>query len=100
MPCHRTRRRSRQCALRRFLGHLLVVVGLAVEPHLGRPAEVAFDAQGGIDGDSPLALDDFIDAPGRDSDVLSDPAFRQPERDQEVFAEDFTGMNGSVCFHG
>ena len=45
-----------------FLGELLVMVRLKIEPDCGRPAEVAFETQGGIDGDRPLALDDLIDA--------------------------------------
>ena len=54
----------RQGGYHGFLGELLVVVRLEIEPHCGRPAEVAFETQGGIDGDRPLALDDLIDADG------------------------------------
>jgi hypothetical protein len=42
-----------------FLGCLLVVVGLEVEPDLGRPAEVAFQAQGGIHGEGAPAFHDI-----------------------------------------
>jgi hypothetical protein len=80
-------------------GDLLVVVGLEIEPHLGWPSEIAFEAQGGIHGEATRALDDFVDSPGRDTDVLGDPVFRQTKGHQEILAEDFAGMNGSMCFH-
>ncbi len=76
------------------------MVGLKIQPHLGGPAEVAFEAQGGIDSDSPLAFDDFIDAPGRHADVFGNAVFRKAKWGEEVFLEDLAGMNGSVCFHG
>ena len=62
-------------------GDLLVVVGLEIEPHLGWPSEIAFEAQGGIHGEATLTLDDFVDSPGRDTNVLGDPVFRQTEGD-------------------
>jgi hypothetical protein len=40
---------------------LLVVLGLEIEPHLGWPSEIAFEAQGGIHGEATLTLDDFVD---------------------------------------
>lgn len=91
---------SCQRILQQLLGGLLVIVGLEVQPDLGGPAEVAFEPQGAIDRERPLALHDFIDAPGRDADVFSHPVFRKTEGDQEVLAENFAGMNGGVCFHG
>ena len=81
-------------------GDLLVVVGLEIEPHLGWPSEIAFEAQGGIHGEGTLALDDFVDPPGRDADVLGYPVFRKTEGDQEILAQDFAGMDGRMCFHG
>ena len=33
------------------LGGLLIVVRLEIEPHIGGPAEVAFEAQGGVHGE-------------------------------------------------
>ena len=33
------------------LGGLLVVARLEIEPHIGGPAEVAFEAQGGVHGE-------------------------------------------------
>ena len=57
-------------------GDLLVVVELEIEPHLGWPSEIAFEAQGGVHGETALALDDFVDPPRRDTDVLGHPVFR------------------------
>ena len=54
------------------LGGLLVVVRLEIEPHISGPAEVAFEAQCGVHGEGALALDDLVDAPGRDANVLGD----------------------------
>jgi hypothetical protein len=81
------------------LGGLLIVVGLEIEPHIGWPAEVAFEAQGGVHGEGPLALDDLVDAPGRDANVLRDAVFREAKGNQEILAENLTRMNGSMRFH-
>ena len=41
----------RKGGFQRYLGGLLVVVRLEIEPHIGGPAEVAFEAQGGVHGE-------------------------------------------------
>jgi len=91
---------TRERGFQGLLGRLLVVVGLEIEPHPGRPAEIAFEAQRRIDGQRALAFDDFVDAPGRDPDILGDTVFRKSERDEKILAQDFAGMNGCMRFHG
>ncbi len=78
---------------------LLIVVGLEIEPHFGGPAEVAFEAQGGVHGEGAFAFYDLVDAAGRDADVFGDAVFRKAKGDEEILAENLSGMNGSVCFH-
>ena len=73
------RRAGMDCGERGFqggFGDLLVVVGLEIEPHLGWPSKIAFEAQGGVHGETTLTLDDFVDSPGRDTDVLGHSIFR------------------------
>ncbi len=53
------------------------MVRLEIEPHIGGPAEVAFEPQGGVHGEGALALHDLVDAPGRDANVLGDAVFRE-----------------------
>jgi len=83
-----------------FLGELLVVVSLEVEPHLGRPLEILFEAQGGIYRDGTLALHDLIDAARRDSNIFRHAIFGQAKWKEKVLTEDFAGMDGGMCFHG
>lgn len=96
----RARLDFRQGGMQRFLHELLIVVGLEVKPDFGGPAEVALEAERGIGSDGPLAFDDFIDAPGRDANILCQAVFGKAQRGEEIFAQDFAGMDGSECFHG
>ena len=91
---------SRQRGLQGFFGDLLVVVGLEIQPHVGGPSEVAFEPQGGINSEGALALHDFVDAPGRNADVLGYTLFRESKGNQEILAENLSGMIGGVRFHG
>lgn len=75
------------------------MVRLEIEPYIGGPTEVAFEAQGGVHGESSLAFHDLIDAPGRDADVFGYAVFREAKGDQEILAENFARMNRSVRFH-
>ena len=76
------------------------MVGLDIEPHLGRPAEIALKPQGCIHGKGAFALHDLFDAAWRDTNVLGNPVFRESQWNQEILAENFAGMDGSVCFRG
>ena len=76
------------------------MVGLEIQPDFGRPTEIALKTKGGVNGESPLALHNFVDAARWDADVLSDSILGQAERDQKIFAEDFAGMDWGMCFHG
>ena len=62
------------------------MVRLEIEPYIGRPTEVAFEAQGGVHGESALAFHDLIDAPGRDADVFGYAVFREANRLGSGFA--------------
>ena len=77
-----------------ILGDLLVVMVLEVEPNLCGPAEVAFETQGGIDRDGAFAFDDLVDAAWWNSDVFGETVFRESERDEEILAQNFAGVDG------
>jgi hypothetical protein len=73
---------------------------LEVEPDFGGPLEVATEAKGGVGGDGAFAFDDLIDTAWGNSNVFGDTVFGQPKRQEEIFAENFSGVNGGVLFHG
>lgn len=75
-------------------------MGLQIEPDFGRPLEVTGEPQGGVCCDSAFALHDLIDAARRHADVIGESVFGQAQRKEEIFAENFTGMDGGVLFHG
>ena len=76
------------------------MMGLEIEPNFRRPTEVALQAQGGIDGDRAGAFHDLVDASRWHADVLGDPVFGEAEGNQEVFAENFSGVGGWKCLRG
>lgn len=76
------------------MGNLLVVMVLQVEPNLGGPAEVAFEAERGVDRDGSFAFDDFVDTARRNSDVFGETVFREAERKEKILTEDFAGVDG------
>jgi hypothetical protein len=90
----------RECGFHGFLGGLLVVVGLEIEPHFGRPAEIALEPQGSVHGEGAFTLHDLIDAAGGDANVPRHTVFGNTQRDQEILAENFAWVDGSVRFHG
>jgi hypothetical protein len=75
-------------------------VGLKIEPDFGGPLEIPGEAQGGVRGDGALSFDDLIDAARGNADVLRNAVFGQSQWQEEVFAENFSGVNGGVLFHG
>ena len=96
----RTRPNPREDGAHGLLGKLAVVVGLEIEPHFSGPCEVAGEAQGGFGGDGAFALHDLIDATWGHADVLGKTVFRESQRQKKILAQNFTGMNGGVLFHG
>jgi len=83
----------REGCFQSFLGGLLVMVGLQVQPHLGWPSEVAFEPEGGIHREGTFAFHDFIDPLRRDADVLGNAVFRNAERNQKALAKDFLPLS-------
>ncbi len=83
-----------------LLCRLAVVVCLQIQPHFSGPCEIAGKAQGGVCGDGAIALHDLIDAARGHADVPREAVFRKTERQKKILAQNFTGMNGGVLFHG
>jgi hypothetical protein len=52
---------------------LKVVSRLEIQPESVRRPEEAGKTQGRISGDAPLAMDDLVDSPRRNSNLLSQP---------------------------
>ena len=71
-----------------------IEVGLKVEPELRGDAKIASETQGSIRRDAPLPVDDFIDSPGRDADVLCQSVLRDAHGLEELFHENLAGMDG------
>jgi hypothetical protein len=75
-------------------------VGLKVEPDFGGPLEVTGKAQRGVSGDGSFALHDFVNPARGHADVFRNAVFGQAKGQNKILAENFTGMNGGVLFHG
>ena len=56
-----------------------VIHALQIEPELGSHAEGSPDAQRGVRGDGPAAVDDLVDAPGCNADRLRQTVLADPE---------------------
>lgn len=59
---------------------------------------MAGESQRGVGSDTALALHDLVDAARWHGDVIGDQVFRQAQGREEIFAEQFTGMDGGVFF--
>lgn len=68
-----------------------LVVGLEVEPELRAITKILGKAEGGVRGDSALAMHDLIDATRRHADVFREPVFGQAKRLEEFFDQHFAG---------
>ncbi len=55
-----------------------VEAGLEVEPEAVGGTEVASQAEGGVGGDSPLAVDDLVDPPRGHADRDGEPVLADP----------------------
>ncbi len=98
--CHLARLDECQNCAHFVFRNLTVKVCLEVKPDFGRPLKISVESQGGVGGNGALAFDNFIDAARRNADILGKPIFRQAKRKQKVLAENLSGVDGGVFFHG
>jgi len=76
--------------LRQTIGsRIQVIVGLEAKPEFRRGAEVTAQPERGVCGDASFAMDDFIDAPGGDAQVLAQPGLAEPQRLHEFLQQYF-----------
>lgn len=68
-----------------FRGVSEVAFGLDVEPETGRLAEVASEAEGGVEGDGAASVDDFVDSARWDSDGSGERVLREAHRRHVIF---------------
>jgi len=71
-----------------------VKVALKIEPELRGDAKVASETQRSVCRDAPVAMNKFVDPPGRDADVLRQAVLRNAHRLEELLHEDFTRVDG------
>lgn len=67
---------------------------LKIEPELRFHVEKTPEPEGGIGRDAAPAMDNFIDAPGGDANILGQPILADSHRFQKFRQKDFTGVNG------
>src|SRR5690606_15655064 len=72
--------------------HLEVVAHLEVQPELVARAEVSRQAESRIRGDRSRTVNDLVDPPSRDADLLRQPILRELERLEELLLEDLSGV--------
>jgi hypothetical protein len=71
-----------------------VVVSLEVDPEPLGSAEIPRQAESGVSGHRPSTMNDFVDAPWRDTDVLSQAVLGDAHRLKEFLKEDLSWMDG------
>src|SRR3954452_8158932 len=69
---------------------LELVPDLKIEPEPLGCAEVLGQPQRGVRRDSPIAVNDLVDPPRGDADVLGDPVLADSHRLEEFLEENFT----------
>jgi len=79
-----------------FMGK--VKMRLEVEPELGRDAEIPSQSQGRVGRNAPVAMNDFIDSPGRHADVICQPVLGNAHWLQKLLHEHFARMDGRYFF--
>jgi len=85
----------------RFFGYGEIIMGLQIHPALGVRAKKTGQSQGCIRCDRTFSRDDFADAPLGDADRFGESISSNPHRSQEVFHQNFTGMDwGHISLHG
>ena len=74
-----------------------VALGLDIQPETRRLAEIAAQAQRGVEGDRPPAVDDFMDPARRHAQGAGERVLGERQRLHVVFEEDFPGVRWSGC---
>jgi hypothetical protein len=71
-----------------------VKVALQIEPELRGDAKVTSQTQRGVRRDAPVAMNNFVDAAGRDADILRQAILRNAHRLEELLQENLAGVDG------
>ena len=69
-------------------------MALQIEPGLRISPEISPKPQRGIGRDRPLAVNNLVDSPRRNTDGLGQRVLAEPQRTHEIFQQDLAGMNG------
>jgi hypothetical protein len=77
-----------------------IVSELHAQPITGRLAKVSTEMEVSFRSDTALFVDDFVDALLWKLRIFRQPVGRDAHRAEEVFTEEFSGMNIEVLFHG
>lgn len=86
----------RQRGTHGLAGHLGVVVGLEIDPAVGIGSKECRQAQGRINRNAALAMDDFIDTAGRNANRLRQCVLADVQRPEPLFQQDFAGVGGRL----
>lgn len=70
-----------------------VKVALKIEPELRGDAKVASETQRSVCRDAPVAMNNFVDPPGRDADVLRQAVLRNAHRLEELLHKDLARVD-------
>lgn len=77
-----------------LLGYFQVVACLEIDPELGGSAESTRQTQSGVGGNAALALHNGVDAIRRDAQGTRQRILADPQRFEELFQQNLTGMDG------
>ena len=69
-------------------------MALQIQPRLRISPEISSKPQRGIGRDRPLAVNNLVDSPWRNTDSLGQRVLAEPQRMHEIFQQDLAGMNG------
>jgi hypothetical protein len=69
-------------------------VALKIKPELRGDAKVTSETQRGVRRDAPVAMNNFVDAAGRDADILRQAILRNAHRLEELLQENLAGVDG------
>ena len=71
-----------------------VKVALQIEPELRGDAKATSETQRGVRRDAPVAMNNFLDAPGGDADILRQAVLRNAHGLEELLQEDLARVDG------
>lgn len=77
--------------------HVKVVSGLEVHPKSIRCAECSGQAKRGVGTDTPFTVNDLVDASRRNCYRLGKTVLADAQRNQKLFEENLSRVNGLVC---